>query len=708
MTRLCKALPLILVLLAAFTALPLAAQATDCSFTLNFTGDAVKAVPNLSQNTPCVNWRVTFSTAAGMTVTAVTFQTSPDNSTWTTVPNTPCSSTVQPPCIIQGTNPLTGTTQGMSYFAAYGAYVQVVVSGTNATGTGTVRAYGAKGATASAPPGSGTTGGGVFGLTAGAIPIATSPTTLGNSQFTDNGTTVTLGGGRNLAVGTPTAGIPAPLSFRPLWGANPVLTSATAEFKDPVAVAGTSALYAFYSYGTSTPRVWVTNYATSGSLTTIDFENQGNAIPLGGAGTYDQCGAFSPSAPVLVSGTYYMFYTAVTDRPANNCSGGLQNNQIPWNIALATSSSLAGPWTKAGSLIIDGTIAGQTLDPWIVPASTSSDALFQMYVSQAVGACAGGGTCRKVVLYESSLITGPWVRIGVVYDPVIWQANGNWSPGADVENPAVIKYGSLWVLTVDNAATFASHSATSLNPATYAFAESSQPILSSPGITSGVLGDRGSSDALGPFYIGSELFAVYQQNGGGFGDQLSIGQLGTNQQADPYLGSVRVQPSGTANVNSSIWAGSLRTIPAPTGNQNSGFGFRALPVVTTGNANAASGWESCFAVTTGGANTCSGALSISTVTSGNYNTGIGYQAGATTNGVTSGSNNTFLGASTGQSTSTQQTYMTVIGSGVAGACSSCVVIGRSTDVTIMRPPTSCTGLATGTLWNNLGLLAICP
>jgi hypothetical protein len=149
MTNLRKALTLLLAC-AALTALPLAAQTPpDCSFTFNFTGDATQAAQsNLSGNTPCVNWRVTFSTT-GTLATTVTFQTSPDGTSWTSVPNTVCSSSAQPPCVIQGTNPLTGTAQGMAYFSSYGNYVRVITSGSSGTGTGAVRGYGAKGASAS-------------------------------------------------------------------------------------------------------------------------------------------------------------------------------------------------------------------------------------------------------------------------------------------------------------------------------------------------------------------------------------------------------------------------------------------------------------------------------------------------------------------------------------------------------------------------------
>lgn len=175
-----KALPLTLLLFALFAfAGPLRAQGTDCTFTYTFTGDSTQTgVSNLSKNTPCVNWRLTL-TATGTLTTTVTFQTSPDNSTWTAVPNTVCSSSVQPPCILQGANPITGT-QGMMYVTAYGSYVRVVISSSSGSGTGTVRAYGAKGASANA----GTGGGGGSG--SGTVTDTLGPLTL-NAVILGNG-----------------------------------------------------------------------------------------------------------------------------------------------------------------------------------------------------------------------------------------------------------------------------------------------------------------------------------------------------------------------------------------------------------------------------------------------------------------------------------------------------------------------------------------
>lgn len=145
-----KALPLVL-LAAAFAGTIAAQTPPDCSFTFTTTTDATQnGIPNLSNQTPCVNWRITF-TATGTRTGTVTFQTSPDNSSFTSVPNTICAANLQPPCLFQGTNPLTGTAQGMSYFSSYGNYVRVTVTGSAGVGNLIVRGYGAKGASASGP-----------------------------------------------------------------------------------------------------------------------------------------------------------------------------------------------------------------------------------------------------------------------------------------------------------------------------------------------------------------------------------------------------------------------------------------------------------------------------------------------------------------------------------------------------------------------------
>lgn len=181
MTTLRKAL--LLTLLAAFVGLPLAAQGTDCSFTRTFTGNlTATSSSNLSAFTPCVNWRVTLSTTGTLSST-VTFQTSPDNITFTAVPNTPCTG-AGTNCVYQGANPIVGT-QGMVSVSAYGSYIRVVTTSSSGTGTGTIRGYGAKGITASyiTPGTTGTVTGVTF--TGGIISVA-NPTTA--PAFTVAGT----------------------------------------------------------------------------------------------------------------------------------------------------------------------------------------------------------------------------------------------------------------------------------------------------------------------------------------------------------------------------------------------------------------------------------------------------------------------------------------------------------------------------------------
>jgi hypothetical protein len=201
-----KLLPLLLFLFA----LPVFSQ--DCTFQFTFSGNATQTgVANLSKNTPCPVWMITLSVTGSLSVTA-DFQTSPDNSNWTSVGSALCSSTQQAPCIIQGANPIVGT-QGMAYVAAYGSYVRMVISSSSGSGTGTIRAYGARGATTAAAksPGAGGGGGGgkaaaYTGWTNGSVTSASAqcfnlagifstncPPTVAQGNFTPLPTTGTLG-----------------------------------------------------------------------------------------------------------------------------------------------------------------------------------------------------------------------------------------------------------------------------------------------------------------------------------------------------------------------------------------------------------------------------------------------------------------------------------------------------------------------------------
>ncbi len=131
----------------------------DCSSTFTFTAAGVQSpsVSNLSAigQTPCIAWRLTLSVTGTLAAT-VQFETSPDNASFTVIPNTICSSSVQPPCVTDGASPIgTLLTQGTAAYRAYGAFVRVNVTAISGAGTGSVRVYGYKGTSASASTGAG-------------------------------------------------------------------------------------------------------------------------------------------------------------------------------------------------------------------------------------------------------------------------------------------------------------------------------------------------------------------------------------------------------------------------------------------------------------------------------------------------------------------------------------------------------------------------
>jgi hypothetical protein len=134
----------------------------DCSFVFNFTTTGrLTGKANSSSTAPCVNWGVTYTTTGTLTPT-IQFEHSPDNSSWSAVPNTICSSSVQPPCVQTGANPMASGRTGSQKIAAYDAWVTVNVTGASGSGTGTVVIFGYKG---NSPSASNQSGGGSVGPT---------------------------------------------------------------------------------------------------------------------------------------------------------------------------------------------------------------------------------------------------------------------------------------------------------------------------------------------------------------------------------------------------------------------------------------------------------------------------------------------------------------------------------------------------------------
>ncbi|HEX4857131.1 MAG TPA: tail fiber domain-containing protein, partial [Limnobacter sp.] len=130
---------------------------------------------------------------------------------------------------------------------------------------------------------------------------------------------------------------------------------------------------------------------------------------------------------------------------------------------------------------------------------------------------------------------------------------------------------------------------------------------------------------------------------------------------------------------------------ASSGERNTYVGTNAARDQTIANLNAGFGFDSLRRNLTGDRNTALGAYSMDRNTTGTYNTGIGFGAGGdSVNGNTSGSYNTFLGAEAQPGTPTQLTYATVIGADARVTTGSTVVLGRTTDTTVI----GATGAAT--------------
>ncbi len=136
---------------------PVDCTPSSTTFTAATTGAAIS---NANTATPCVAWRLTYN-STGFSALSIQLETSPDNSSWTAVTNSVCSSTTQPPCVIDGANPSTTTGNATLSVRAYGRYVRVNVTSVTGSGSIVTRLYGYKGlSAAAAPPGGGGGGGG--------------------------------------------------------------------------------------------------------------------------------------------------------------------------------------------------------------------------------------------------------------------------------------------------------------------------------------------------------------------------------------------------------------------------------------------------------------------------------------------------------------------------------------------------------------------
>jgi len=89
--------------------------------------------------------------------------------------------------------------------------------------------------------------------------------------------------------------------------------------------------------------VW---YATSADGKV--WQEEGEAIPKGPAGAFDEHAVFTPTV-LIAEGTYYLFYTAVPE-PFTNDNGGPKGTKTA--IGVAVSDSPRGPWRREAEPVL--------------------------------------------------------------------------------------------------------------------------------------------------------------------------------------------------------------------------------------------------------------------------------------------------------------------------------------------------------------------
>lgn len=222
------------------------------------------------------------------------------------------------------------------------------------------------------------------------------------------------------------------------------------------------------------------------------------------------------------------------------------------------------------------------------------------------------------------------------------------------------------------------------------------------------------------------------------------GQNNTTANNNTFIGSVTgsANTTGSNNVFVGANAGSANT----TGSTNTAVGSNSLTGNTTGTNNAAFGNQSLQSLTTGSFNTAFGGASLQLTTTSSSNTALGYQAllanttgtinsafgreagryiaDKTTAAATS-SNSLFLGYRTSP-LADSQTNQIVIGHDATGLGSNTTILGNSATLVtaiygnlllgtttngasklrVVGLPTSPTGLSSGDVWNNSGILTI--
>ena len=212
--------PLLLALLLTLGSFAAYGQSPDCQFTQTFTATGYgvtvsnQAVANLG--TQCTTWRLSYY-ADGMTALSIQIEGAPDANgsagTFAAVPTTACSSTVQPPCTLDGANPLTNANHATEAFRGYYAWIALdvtIFTPTGSSGLIVARMYGYKGTSPAAGNRGGSGSGNATTINGASVPASAhalgsnASSQLVPATATDLSATVYVAGGGNAQAQTAT------------------------------------------------------------------------------------------------------------------------------------------------------------------------------------------------------------------------------------------------------------------------------------------------------------------------------------------------------------------------------------------------------------------------------------------------------------------------------------------------------------------------
>lgn len=122
-----------------------------------------------------------------------------------------------------------------------------------------------------------------------------------------------------------------------------------------------------------------------------------------------------------------------------------------------------------------------------------------------------------------------------------------------------------------------------------------------------------------------------------------------------------------------------------SGNDNVAIGADAMGYAISPSFSVAIGGGALRGATSGAENIAVGAKALDVLTTGSANTAIGARAGrpSAATAITTGNYNTCVGVQTGFTSSTQLDYATAIGAQATVSTSNTVVLGRTTDTTVI-------------------------